>query len=261
MKPILFSIGNIKFYSFGIVVLASLIVGVLIALFLIRKNNTKIGFKIDTLILTGLMGIIGARIAFFVLNYFRFESFEQMFYYSKEGLVAWGGIAAASLFVIGLMIKYEDNVWIWLDNMMIGFFGGYLAGSIFIDILSGNSFFDYRLFWIASTLLYLLALKVPRIGKNLNGFLYFFGLMSFSLMQVAIPTKEDRIIAFIGLDLNQIFSLIVLVFVVGFLISITSKKSWRMIILSNILRLRTLPKIAKFGLLSITEKLAKRFKK
>jgi len=256
MKPILFELGNIKFYSFGLVVLASLIIGVITSWLLLRKTNTKISFKIDVIILSGLMGIIGSRLTFFLLNFYRFQSFEQMFYYSKEGLVAWGGILAASLFCIGLMIRYNDNLWLWLDSLVIGFLAGFLTGNTLINILSDGLTFDYRLIWILLTILYLLFLKIPRIGKNLYGYLYFFGLLSFSLMQLTLPYKTDnRQIIIAGLDLSQTFSLVMLVFISSFLVSITSKKSWRLILWGKILKIRKLPSFLSNFFISIYGKL------
>lgn len=256
MKPILFELGSIKFYSFGLVILASLIMGCSTSWLLLRQSKTKVNFKTDVIILTGLMGIIGARLTFFLLNFYRFRSFEQMFYYPKEGLVAWGGILAASLFCFGLMIKYEDNLWVWLDNLILGFLAGFLSGNIIIDLLSKNSLLDYRLFWIFVTLVYLLVLKIPRIGKDLHGYLYFFGLLSFSLMQISLPYSHNRNIVFLYLDLNQIFSLFILILISGFLISITSKKSWRLVIWGKILKVRMLPHI----MITTIEKLLSRMK-
>lgn len=230
MNPILFSIGSLKFYTFGLITLAGVLAGVILTWFVMRKTKTKVEPKIDAIILTAFMGIIGARICFFLLNYYRFQNFEEMFYYAQDGLVAWGGIIAASLFAFALCEKYDDKVWIWLDNLMIGLFGGLFAGNLLNDILQNQVWNDYRLFWFLVTIGYLIYLRRTKLKKDLNGYLYLFGLLSFSLSEVALPDVKDGVASLWQFNFSVGFSLGMMILVIAGLIPIVFHKSWRIII-------------------------------
>ncbi|MFC1807828.1 prolipoprotein diacylglyceryl transferase [Candidatus Omnitrophota bacterium] len=98
MHPILLSIGNIRVYSYGLM----LAIGFLVASFLASKRAHVYNIEKDTVSNLGFLflvsGIIGARLFYVILNmsYFSSNPFE-VFFIHRGGLVFYGGFISAAL--------------------------------------------------------------------------------------------------------------------------------------------------------------------
>ncbi len=96
--PVLFSIGGIKIYSYGVMLALAFLTSLLIA-----KRRAKGEFiqkHLDNIILLGVLGgIFGARIGFVILNTKQFVNPLDAFRIWDGGLTSYGGIFGALCFI------------------------------------------------------------------------------------------------------------------------------------------------------------------
>lgn len=101
MKPILFSLGPIHFYSFGLMI----ILGCAISLYWMEFKADREGFLerrdvFPLFFITVTSGFVGARLAFIIQNYKWFLQHPHRFAAIWEGgLIFYGGLAASFLAV------------------------------------------------------------------------------------------------------------------------------------------------------------------
>lgn len=97
MKPVLYSFGPLKIYSFGVMILT----GVMLSLYLMERRARHDGFPkieeiFDLVFVTVLAGFLGARLGY-VLQHFSWYR-EHLFHviaFWEGGLVFFGGLIAA----------------------------------------------------------------------------------------------------------------------------------------------------------------------
>jgi phosphatidylglycerol:prolipoprotein diacylglycerol transferase len=120
MKPILFSFGTVHLYSYGL----SIVVGVLLSFFLMRRRALKEGFpkpdEVSDIVFTVLVwGFVGARL-FYVsqnLSYYASQPLKILAVW-EGGLIFYGG-AIAAFFGLWLMArKRRWSFWKALDFLV-----------------------------------------------------------------------------------------------------------------------------------------------
>lgn len=117
MKPVLFSIGGLHLYSYGL----SIAIGILFSLFLMKRRAAKEGFPkveeiFDMAFVVLVWGFLGARI-FYVIQNFSYYMTEplKIFAVWEGGLIFYGG-AIMSFAGLGLMArKRKWPLWKILD--------------------------------------------------------------------------------------------------------------------------------------------------
>ena len=120
MDSVLFDFGffQIKWYSFFI------LIGVLVAAFLVSKESIKKGLDNDTLLdimfYTMIVGLLGARIYYvlFNLDYYLQNPIEIVQVWNG-GLAIHGGIIAGLVFLSLYTKKKKINIWLLLDIMAV----------------------------------------------------------------------------------------------------------------------------------------------
>ncbi|MFH1190212.1 MAG: prolipoprotein diacylglyceryl transferase [Candidatus Omnitrophota bacterium] len=112
MHPILFKIGPVTVYSYGVMVAAAF--GVVA--FLIYRRAPKFGIEggvmIDYLTLMLVSGVAGARILYVLLNISHYKACPiEILDLSKGGLVWYGGFVSAVLMSIWFSMKRGIDFW------------------------------------------------------------------------------------------------------------------------------------------------------
>lgn len=117
MKPILFSFGDIHLYSYGL----SIVIGVLLSVFLMRRRALKEGFPkpddVSDMAFTVLVwGFLGARLFYVVQNfpYYLAHPFKILALW-EGGLIFYGGAISAFLGLILMTRKRKWSFWKVLD--------------------------------------------------------------------------------------------------------------------------------------------------
>lgn len=135
MRPILFSIGPINFYSYGFMV--SIAFFVTMGIFYLLARSKKLWHK-DTFtrfIISLIYVLVFARLAFFFAYYDKyFTNWWEVFYFWNGGLVSYGGIIGMILaFIILFRPRLLENLDILgvavLGGGIFWRIGGILAGS------------------------------------------------------------------------------------------------------------------------------------
>ncbi len=137
MHPILFKIGPITVYSYGFFIASAF----LLALGYVMREGKKIGLDPKMVSDFGfyliVMGIVGARALYVIMNYKYFLAHPvESFMIWKGGLVFSGGAILGVAWAIFYLKKRGEDIWIWADliapgvalGQFIGRFGCLMAG-------------------------------------------------------------------------------------------------------------------------------------
>lgn len=235
MYPIIFSFGKVNIYSHGLLIALGAIGGGLVIYFLAKKENLSRRFLFDTLIYSLLGGIIGSRIIYVIAYYYQFANWKEFFYVWDGGFVSFGGIFFGFLTAGLILKKNKENILKWFDLGTIGLFFGWSIGRIGClltgDVVGVTSrskiaifgqipvalFESIWCFIIACVLLYLLIWQKKFLSKFQEGFIFTVGSIAFLLGRFTIDFwRVDRILVF-GLKAGQVTSLILIIFLTGFL--------------------------------------------
>lgn len=145
MHPILFSIYKLNFYSYGLFAAISLIAAYFMMKYLAQKRKLPTDKLLDNVLWVFAMGVILARIVYFIVYYNQFQSFWQLFYIWQGGLVSFGGIIGG---LIAFVFLFRKNLLKWLDILAVSF----LLGLFFWRIgctLAGDHPAIYSNLWFA----------------------------------------------------------------------------------------------------------------
>lgn len=223
---ILFQIGSLKVYTHG----TGLVLGVIFSSFVLYKLANKNGLNkaviFDLIIYSLFTGIIGARIAYFILYRSQFENVAGIAKIWEGGLVSFGGFILGIITAIIVLKIYKEKILPWLDlllissliGMAIGRMGSFLSGELAGLPSSGatailgvhpitlyESIFNLLIFIILAVL-YLKFSKTAESGIfSLNV------VMLYSLGRFIIDFWRDEETMALGLSLGQIFSGAVLI--------------------------------------------------
>lgn len=121
MYPILFSIGNIHFYSYGLMAALAFIAGFLVIEELYRFKHLDDNKLIDKYLIVIIFSIVFSRLAFFIVYYSHFSEWYEVFFIWNGGLISYGGMIGALLVILW---KFRNNLRQNLDIISIGFLLG-----------------------------------------------------------------------------------------------------------------------------------------
>jgi len=121
MFPILFSIGKINFYSYGLMASIAFLATTGVTLLIAKKQNQYSDVLFDQLILVFIFALIGARLGYFILYSNQFLHWYEVFYPWQGALLSFGGIIGA---IIGIIIIFNRNALKWLDIVGVSFLAG-----------------------------------------------------------------------------------------------------------------------------------------
>lgn len=109
MKPVLFTIAGIPFYSYGIMTAVGFSVGLLYALYEAKRNNIRYDLILDISFWFIIASIVGARILFIIVEWDYYSARPlDIFKIWEGGLVFYGGIILATLTgIVYLKVKKQ----------------------------------------------------------------------------------------------------------------------------------------------------------
>ncbi|KKQ17524.1 MAG: Prolipoprotein diacylglyceryl transferase [Berkelbacteria bacterium GW2011_GWA1_36_9] len=235
MYPILFSLGQVNFYTHGLLIAIGCLIGGYFIYALARKEQLPTNFLFDLLVLSLLLGIVGARLAYVIAYYYQFGNWHEMFFLWYGGLVSFGGLIFGFL-TAGLILKRkQQNILHWFDLGVIGLLigwafgriGCFLSGDVFgIESTSRLSIWGtlpvalFEAIWslmVAGILFYLYTVKRNFINQFPNGFIFYLGLALYTLGRFLIDFFRQEDVFYI-LKGGQIASLVIFVSAVLILI-------------------------------------------
>lgn len=227
MYPVLFKIGPLPIYSYGVM----LALGFLVAIFLARRRANSTGMDGDTIIDLGvwliISGVLGARLLYvlFNLDYYKDAPLEAVMIW-RGGLVWYGGFILAILVALWFLLRRRMPILKTGDLMMpyvalgqaIGRIGCFLNGCCYgrpTSLPFGVSFnttqvpvHPTQLYESVAAFLIYLILRRRKPGNGKTIFLYLVLYSTFRFFNEFF--RGDDPIALMGLTISQIISIIVL---------------------------------------------------
>ncbi len=168
MNKVLITIGSVDIYWYS----ALIIVGALIALFMIMKEGRRYGVSTDFLFnmcfWTIIVGIIGARAYYVLFNLEYYHNFWDVFKVWEGGLAIHGGIIAGFITMIFYCKKYNAKITRITDLVAPGLLLAQAIGR-------WGNFFNGEAHGAATTLARLQELHIPQFvidGMNIGGVYY-----------------------------------------------------------------------------------------
>ncbi|MFA6082270.1 MAG: prolipoprotein diacylglyceryl transferase family protein [Patescibacteria group bacterium] len=125
MHPILFTVGSVTIFSFGLFLALAILVGSLCFAILAKYSRLNLPGFFDNILFMIFVGVVGARIAYVITypQYFRFPqgSWTNAFALWQGGLVFYGAIFGG-LFAVWLILRSEKQYILkWLNILILGF--------------------------------------------------------------------------------------------------------------------------------------------
>lgn len=116
MRPILFELApGVPIYSYGLMLLISVLVGRLIALRLAQRAGINVKLADRCAGWTFFGAVIGARLLFVVTNLDRFTSLWQIVALDSGGVVAYGGFLGGLAGAIAFCRLHRISLLVWAD--------------------------------------------------------------------------------------------------------------------------------------------------
>lgn len=228
MHPILFRIGQVNFYTHGLMIALGALVGGWVIYLLAKKEKLPTKSLIDLLIYSLFLGVIGARIAYLILYYYQFSNWHEIFYIWYGGLVSYGGMIGGFLAAGLILKKRRQNILKWFDLGVIGTLFGWSLGKIgcflsgdIAGIASGSKIaIDGQIpvsllesGWalvLAIMLAYLFIAKKNFLAKFSDGLTFFLGIGGYALGRFIIDFFRADNLFVLHLKAGQFASLVVL---------------------------------------------------
>lgn len=120
MYPILFSIGKINFYTYGLFVSLALVVNFIVIYYLAQKKGLEVKDLLEKLLAVFAVGAVFGHVSYFLCYPSNFFHWYEIFYI-WAGLTSFGGIVGG---VLALIFFFRKNFWVWSDIIAIGFWLG-----------------------------------------------------------------------------------------------------------------------------------------
>lgn len=224
----LFKIGSVTIYTYGLFLVVGIILACVLMYYLARASEKKTEYILDYIVYTALFGIVGARLAFYILYHSQFTSFVDIFKIWQGGLVSYGGfIFGITAFILAVR-STKEKILPWLDILLISallglaigrlgsFLSGEIAGISHTGFLSANGMYPITLFeaiWNFLIFIFLSVFYFRGHSSMKSGIIALESLMLYSLGRFFIEffRAEDKVL--IGLSLSQI--ILVFIFIIS----------------------------------------------
>lgn len=217
MHPILFQIGDVTVYTHGLLALAGIVFGAYTTYLLAKKSKLSTELLFDNVIYITLIGIVGARLAYYLLYPNQFESARDFFYLWNGGMVSYGGFIAGGVALYLILRSQKQHVLKWLDAFTPGFFLGLALGRVG-NLMAGeysgvarSAFPSINGVFPATTVEAVLCLLIFAIGiiyyyKNINksGLIFLISLMVYGAGRFAIDILRAEPKIFYSLSPGQV---------------------------------------------------------
>lgn len=211
MRPILFTVGSLNFYSYGFFtalgfIVAGMVIGRLARRkrFVTRRDQEQ--FLVDGLLLTLAAAIVAARLSYIILYsfVFRTESIELSADLLTGGFTFYGGLLAGLAAFSWWVRKMEGSLLRWLDIAMAGLLAG-IGLSEVGGYLNDGSVVHLAAFvgsWALAAIVYAIVVTDKRLGQA-----FWFGILSTLTLFFFLGFWREELVMTIGLTLTQWASL------------------------------------------------------
>lgn len=223
---VLFQINGISFYTHGIFFVLAMLAVAISLYFLIREFTTKQSILVDLISWSLIFGILGARIAYFIIYRNDFNSILDFFKLQNGGLISWGGYIAGLATVWLILRAQKEDLKKWFDAIFVsGLLGiavgragcvlsGEIAGKTFEGFLSIGGRFPTALFEGTFALLAYVILIHFYNEYKISGLWWKVSLLAYALGRFFIDFTRQESIYYYHLSLGQIFALGLVVMIV-----------------------------------------------
>jgi phosphatidylglycerol:prolipoprotein diacylglycerol transferase len=131
MRPVLFQIGQFKFYSFGLMAaLAMIVPGLFIVRPLIKRRGIEAEFAYELIIAAGVGGFVGARIYWIIENWSEIHTHLVSSLFGGIGFVWYGGLIGGLVGVVAWTLIRRRPLDIIANAMAPAVALGYAIGRI-----------------------------------------------------------------------------------------------------------------------------------
>jgi len=238
MHKVLFNIGGFEIYSYGFLVAVAFLVSVI----LMRKDAERTGLSfesaLDCIIWTLILGLLGARLLFVLINWREYISEPLRILAFREGGMAFqGGLIAGALTSV-IVCKLKKVPYLKFMDLMapyaalgqaIGRIGCFLNGCCYgaathsglAVIFPGETVqrIPVQLYYTAALIIVYLVLSRIKRKKPFDGFIMCVYLMAFALIGFFMEfLRGDNPRLLGGLTLSQI--IFIFLFKAGFLLTV-----------------------------------------
>lgn len=207
MRPILFSLGSLNFYSYGFFTAVSFILAGMLVDYLAKRkrlitSKQREFFVIDMLLFALVIGIVAARVGYIVVYNLIFPSGPVVFGSNifLGGFIFYVGLAAG-LGALGIWLHRQQMPLLqWLDVLIIGVLAGLSLSEI------GGYLNDGQIIHLARTVISAIAggiiYHILFIERR-PGIAFFNGLMTLFLMNFFLGFWTIERVNWLGLGLGQ----------------------------------------------------------
>jgi len=119
MHPILFKLGPITIYTYGVMVAIGIFFGSWILVKLSERENIPKEDVVDAAFWSTVAGFLGARIFFFIYNPEYLHPWYRILYVWEGGLVWYGGVLFGALTALYFVWKRKIPIWKFADVVSI----------------------------------------------------------------------------------------------------------------------------------------------
>jgi len=225
MRIVLFSIYGFNIHSHGVFLVLSLVIGGWLLFRLAKRESLSIKYFFSNYLISIIVGILGSRILFYLINLKYYQSIYQIFNIWQGGLISFAGFVFGIITFLIFLKLQKQNSSAWLDlagiifalAIAIGRIGCVLNGEFGIKTNSIFAIYGYMpvtafeificsLIFVINFYLYL------RFKRHLPPYTFFFlfvVLYSFSKILIDQWRIDPSII--IGINLSQLFSLFIFI--------------------------------------------------
>lgn len=130
----------IPVYSYGLFVIAALIITTLVLFYLLKKQGIKTRRTLDNILWTILGGIVGARVVYVLFHVRHYiNNWGEIGQFWQGGMSFFGMLLGAGLVLVGwLYTKKRREIWQWLDSVAIAGSLGHAIGMIGALVVGSN---------------------------------------------------------------------------------------------------------------------------
>lgn len=131
MYPVLFSLGPINIYSFGVFLALAFLVG---AFFVWRESRNELDEELllDAIVMVTILAFLGARF-FYIFSHFpnfNFNPLRWIHFYLYPGFSFWGGVIGGLLGMVWFARWKKASFWRLADFLVIGVALGQILGQM-----------------------------------------------------------------------------------------------------------------------------------
>lgn len=228
-SKIAFSIFRIDIYKYAVCIVLGIIIGLFLCRFSKEKYENDYNFVLETLIISLITSIIGARLYYVIFNYkYYSKNILEIFNLRKGGLAIYGGIIFGIITAVIKCKKSKKDILNFFDYIIpfvaiaqcIGRFGnffnieayGYETNSILrMGIYVENKYIEVHptfLYEAFCTLIIFIILKIVQKNRKYKGQITLLYLILYSFIRFFIEGIRADSLMFLNYRISQVLSII-----------------------------------------------------